>query len=175
MIFSKTAISTHLVTTAIPASSAHIIEVDHSLMRTRPTVSQCSSSQMIPEFTAGRGPIVYGSAPLAPFSFGDKYSNIGWRKSERHTNGWQPQGCTFAGAHPAPFEGTGGMAHTCAACGVAIAPGEKERGQTHVRRWIRAALTARLHFYWLQRKEAVTHATVFSDLICWWGVSPYFL
>ena len=64
------------LSTAIPASSARMIEVDHSLIRTRPTVSQCSSSQMIPEFTAGRGPIVYGSARLAPFSFGDKYSNI---------------------------------------------------------------------------------------------------
>ena len=45
-------------------------------IRTRPTVSQCSSSQMTPEFTAGRGPIVYGSARLAPCSFGDKYFNI---------------------------------------------------------------------------------------------------
>ena len=74
------------LSTAISASSAHIIEVDHSLIQTRPTVSQCLSSQMIPEFTAGRGPIVYGNAPLAPLSFGDKYSNIFGRSDTVHAH-----------------------------------------------------------------------------------------
>ena len=64
------------LTTAIHASSAHNIEFDNSLIRTRPTLPPCSRGQMVAGFSAGRVPINVRSAPSAPFRFGYEYTNI---------------------------------------------------------------------------------------------------
>ena len=55
-------------TTAASAYSAHNIEFDNSLIRTRPTVPPPSHRKMVTGLTAGRVPIHVRSAPPAHFN-----------------------------------------------------------------------------------------------------------
>ena len=74
-ILSKTAFPTQYSNSC----SAHTIEFDNSLIRTRPTLPPCSRGQMVAGFSAGRVPINVRSAPSAPFRFGYEYTNI-WKR-----------------------------------------------------------------------------------------------